>query len=237
MNKAIIFDKDGTLIQLDSVWYKIVHRVLDDIFQMYQNEKGKRDEYLKIIGMSDNDNNFEGTSILACRTNYFIAATWFLLLENQNVSKENFIRDVCVLFKKHSTADDLVFTEVEGAKETLQYLKDHEYVIGVVTVDDVDAAIHSLKMTGLYDYVDFLGADDGVNKTKPESDFYHMFKEKFSLVEEDVLMVGDTLTDVRFARNSNIKVAGVLSGASRKEDLEGEVDYILNSMNDIITIL
>lgn len=235
MNKGIIFDKDGTLIQLDSVWYKIVHRVLDDIFQMYPNEKSQRNEYLKIIGMSDND--FESTSLLACRTNYFIAAAWFSLLENQNVNKENFIHDVCTLFKKHSTADDLVFTEVEGAKETLKYLKDHEYVIGVVTADDVDAAIHSLKMTGLYDYVDFLGADDGVNKTKPESDFYHIFKEKFSLAEEDVLMVGDTITDVKFARNSNIKVVGVLSGASRKEDLEGKADYILDSMKEISKVL
>ncbi|PHA01475.1 hydrolase [Bacillus pseudomycoides] len=235
MNKGIIFDKDGTLIQLDSVWYKVVHRVLDDIFQMYPNEKSKRNEYLKIIGMSDND--FESTSLLACQTNYFIAAAWFSLLENQNVDKESFIHEVCGLFKKHSTADDLVFTEVKGAKETLKYLKDHEYVIGVVTADDIDAAIHSLKMTGLYDYVDFLGADDGVNKTKPESDFYYMFKEKFSLNEENVLMVGDTLTDIKFARNSNIKVVGVLSGASRKEDLEGEADYILDSMKDITKIL
>ncbi|HDX9578264.1 HAD family hydrolase [Bacillus cytotoxicus] len=235
MKKAIIFDKDGTLIQLDSVWYKIVHCVLDDIFQMYQNEKNKRDEYLQIIGMSDND--FESTSLLACRTNYFIAAAWFSLLENQNVSKEKFIEDVCALFKKHSTADDLVFTEVEGAKETLQYLKDLEYVIAVVTADDVDAAVHSLKMTGLYDYVDFLGADDGVNKTKPENHFYHMFKDEFSLAEEGVIMVGDTLTDVRFARNSNIKVAGVLSGASEREDLEGKADYILDSMKDIVAIL
>lgn len=64
-----------------------------------------------------------------------------------------------------------------------------------------------------------------------------MFKEKFSLTEENVLMVGDTLTDVTFARNSNIKVVGVLSGASRKEDLEGKADYILNSMKDISKIL
>lgn len=235
MNKGIIFDKDGTLIQLDSVWYKVVHRVLDDIFQVYPNEKSKRNEYLKIIGMGDND--FESTSLLACQTNYFIAAAWFSLLENQNVDKESFIHEACVLFKKHSTADDLVFTEVKGAKETLKYLKDHEYVIGVVTADDVDAAVHSLKMTGLYDYVDFLGADDGVHKTKPDSDFYYMFKEKFSLNEEDVLMVGDTLTDIKFARNSNIKVVGVLSGASSKEDLEGEADYILDSMKDITKIL
>ncbi|MCP1122335.1 hydrolase [Bacillus sp. AFS018417] len=235
MNKGIIFDKDGTLIQLDSVWYKVVHRVLDDIFQMYPNEKSKRNEFLKIIGMSDDD--FESTSLLACQTNYFIAAAWFSLLENQNVDKESFIHEACVLFKKHSTADDLVFTEVKGAKETLKYLKDHEYVIGVVTADDVDAAIHSLKMTGLYDYVDFLGADDGVNKPKPDSDFYYMFKEKFSLNEENILMVGDTLTDIKFARNSNIKVVGVLSGASSKEDLEGEADYILDSMKDISKIL
>lgn len=64
-----------------------------------------------------------------------------------------------------------------------------------------------------------------------------MFKEKFALAEEDVFMVGDTLTDVRFARNSNIKVVGVLSGASKKEDLEEEADYILDSMKDISKIL
>ncbi|PUB08331.1 HAD family hydrolase [Paenisporosarcina sp. OV554] len=231
MKKGIIFDKDGTLIQLDSVWYKIVHNVIDDIFRMYPKEESKRNEYLKIIGMSDND--FESTSLLACKTNYFIADAWFSLLEDSNVNKEGFIDDVCVLFKKHSTSDDLVFTEVEGAKETLKYLKEQEYVIGVVTADDVDAAVHSLKMTGLYDYVDFLGADDGINKPKPESDFFHMFKEKFSLNEECVLMVGDTLTDVTFARNSNIKVVGVLSGASSKEDLEGKADYILDSVKDI----
>lgn len=50
-------------------------------------------------------------------------------------------------------------------------------------------------------------------------------------------MVGDTLTDVTFARNSNIKVVGVLSGASRKEDFEGKTDYILDSMKDISKIL
>jgi phosphoglycolate phosphatase-like HAD superfamily hydrolase len=231
MKKGIIFDKDGTLIQLDSVWYKIVHNVIDDIFRMYPTEESKRNEYLKIIGMSDND--FESTSLLACKTNYFIADAWFSLLEDPNVNKEGFIDDVCALFKKHSTSDDLVFTEVEGAKETLKYLKDQEYVIGVVTADDVDAAVHSLKMTGLYDYVDFLGADDGINKPKPESDFFHMFKEKFSLDEECVFMVGDTLTDVRFARNSHIKVVGVLSGASSKKDLEGKADYILDSVRDI----
>lgn len=235
MKKGIIFDKDGTLIQLDSVWYKIVHCVLDDLFQKYPNEKNKRNEYLKIIGMGDTE--FESTSILACRTNYFIAGAWFSLLEEPNVNKEEFIRDVCASFKKHSTSDDLVFTEVVGAKETLKYLKELDYVIGVVTADDVDAAIHSLKMTGLYEYVDFLGADDGINNPKPESDFYHMFREKFSLSEKDVLMVGDTLTDIRFARNCHIKVVGVLSGASRKEDLEGKADYILDSVKDIRKVL
>ncbi|WP_342513841.1 HAD family hydrolase [Sporosarcina sp. FSL K6-1522] len=231
MKKGIIFDKDGTLIQLDSVWYKIVHHVIDSVFQMYPSLDGKRNEYLESIGLSDN--NFESTSLLACQTNYFIADAWFSLVEDPNINKESFIDDVCALFKRHSTSDDLVFTEVEGARETLKYLKEQEYVIGVVTADDVDAAIHSLKMTGLYDYVDFLGADDGINKPKPDSDFFHMFKEKFSLDEEGVLMVGDTLTDVTFARNSHIKVVGVLSGASSKEDLEGKADYILNSIKDI----
>ncbi|MGE7693780.1 HAD family hydrolase [Lysinibacillus sp. NPDC094177] len=235
MKKGIIFDKDGTLIQLDTVWYKIVDCVLHDIFQKFPNEKNRRDEYMQIIGMDNND--FESTSLLASQTNSFIAAAWYSLLGGNNIKKGEFVHDVCASFKKHSTSDDLVFTEVKGAQETLKYLKDHDYIIGIVTADDVDAAIHSLKMTNLYEYIDFLSAEDGINKPKPNSECYHFFKDKFLLNDEEVLMVGDTLTDIRFARNCHIEVAGVLSGACSKEDLEGKADYIIDSVKDIQKIL
>lgn len=235
MTKAIIFDKDGTLLKLDSVWYKIVHHVLDDLFNTYQIDNNKRNEFLRVIGMKEAD--IESTSLLACQTNYHIAEAWYSLLENEHFHKTEFIEDVCRLFKQYSTSDDLVFSEVEGTKETLKKLKSDGYIIGVVTSDDVDAAIHSLKMTGLADYVDYLGAVNGINRPKPESDFYHIFKEKFALNDEEVLMVGDTQTDVRFARNCNIKVAGVLSGASCKEDFYGKVDFIIDSVKNIPEIL
>lgn len=235
MTKAIIFDKDGTLLKLDSVWYKIVHHVLDELFKTYQIDKKRRIEFFKVIGMKEAD--IESTSLLACQTNYYIAEAWYSLLKHEHVHKTEFIEEVCRLFKQYSTSDDLVFTEVEGTKQTLRKLKADGYIIGVITSDDVDAALHSLKMTGLAEYIDFLGADNGVNRPKPESDFYHIFKEKFALNDEDVLMVGDTQTDVRFARNCNIRIAGVLSGASRKEDLYGTVDFIIDSVKNITEIL
>ena len=103
-------------------------------------------------------------------------------------------------------------------RKPYRYLKKRNYIVGVVSADDIDAVIHSLTMTGLYEYIDFLGAYDGINKTKPDNYYYHVFKEKFSLKDEEVLMVGDTLTDIRFAKNSQIEVAGVLSGACSRAD-------------------
>ncbi len=75
-----------------------------------------------------------------------------------------------------------------------------------------------LKKLGTYQEFDYVGADDGVKRPKPEADMFLEFQHKFNLKPEEIAVVGDTYNDVVFARNNGGIAIGVLSGVSSEED-------------------
>ena len=94
-----------------------------------------------------------------------------------------------------------------------------------------------LKKLGTYQEFDYVGADDGVKRPKPEADMFLEFQHKFNLKPEEIAVVGDTYNDVVFARNNGGIAIGVLSGVSSEEDFRGEADYILDSVKDLARAL
>ena len=73
--------------------------------------------------------------------------------------------------------------------------------------------------TGKFDYV---GADDGVLRPKPEADMFLEFQKKFGLKPQEIAVVGDTYNDIRFARENGGVAIGVLSGVSQEADFAGK---------------
>ena len=84
---------------------------------------------------------------------------------------------------------------------------------------------------------DYVGADDGVLRPKPEADMFLEFQKKFGLKQQEIAVVGDTYNDIRFARENGGVAIGVLSGVSQEADFCGEADYILNSVGELPQLL
>ena len=64
-------------------------------------------------------------------------------------------------------------------------------------------------------YVTFWGTDDGTLPVKPDGKLVELAAESWNIKPEELLMVGDTPNDMRFAHNGHAFAIGVLSGTGK----------------------
>ena len=62
----------------------------------------------------------------------------------------------------------------------------------------------------------------------------HLYKE---YEKDKIVMVGDTLTDVKFARNAKIRVIGVAKNQKNKDILNKQADFVVDDVSFLESIL
>ena len=141
------------------------------------------------------------------------------------------------LFAEYVTESQAQYVETADIKAVLDSLKQRNIWIGLATADTVPSAKNCLKRLEVLEKFDYVGADDGVLRPKPEADMFLEFQKKFGLKPQEIAVVGDTYNDIRFARENGGVAIGVLSGVSQEADFCGEADYILNSVGELPQLL
>ena len=140
-------------------------------------------------------------------------------------------------FAEYVTERQAQYVETADIKAVLDSLKQRNIWIGLATADTVPSAKNCLKRLEVLEKFDYVGADDGVLRPKPEADMFLEFQKKFGLKPQEIAVVGDTYNDIRFARENGGVAIGVLSGVSQEADFCGEADYILNSVGELPQLL
>lgn len=225
MIKAIIFDKDGTLIDFDAFWISVSENAIDLLLKSINREDIPRDELLASIGVSDGVSDIGG---LLCGGTYEeIALAFNRVLEKYGcaLERERVIADVLDFYNK-SAAVGTVKPTCENLSEVLAELKARGIKIAVVTTDNFEITERCLKALGVYDCFDKIYTDDGKTPIKPDPSCALDFCEFCGVNKDEMLMVGDTMTDVRFARNAGIRVMGVGAKAENRARLEPHADAV-----------
>ncbi|MGM7721360.1 HAD family hydrolase [uncultured Metabacillus sp.] len=237
--KGILFDKDGTLIDFHSIWVPVALDLVDQLLVKVAADKNddlKRD-LLKSIGVEEELISADG--ILASGTTRDITHAFEAILQ-----KHGFVFRSSQSLYEWTTERLLASTRnhVENIqpaadlKSLLQGLTDRGVAIGIATADDYETTKICLEKLQVEQYFGFIGTSDRYEK-KPNPFMLEAFCSQFQLMPEEVVMVGDTIVDILFAKNAAAGLAiGVLSGASKKEHLEPEADMILPSVRDLITV-
>ena len=83
-------------------------------------------------------------------------------------------------------------------------------------------------------FFSYLGSDDGRLRPKPQIDIIEDFKSKFGINYDEIMVVGDTNTDMQFAKNGGALAVGVLSGVDGEEELNKNADLILDDVSQLI---
>ena len=233
---AIIFDKDGTLIEFDKFWVNVAKNAIESILKKLQVVDNFGNEILQAIGVKDGVTDVN--SILAKGTYLQIAQEIHRILVNNgyNYNLEVIAKEVINGFNDNYSAGEVIPTTPK-LKDLLMQLKSQNIRLAIVTTDNEYVTDMCLKKLGIKELFDRVYTDDGKTPTKPNPYCVYDFCKAFNLEKESVIMVGDTLTDVEFAKNAGIKVIGLAKKAQNKLILENVADVVIEDLSLISQII
>ena len=133
--------------------------------------------------------------------------------------------------------EGIVQPACENIYDVLSRLKKLGLKLAVVTTDDELFTKRCLQTLGIDKLFDYIYTDNNTYPAKPDAYCINDFCEREHLLKSEVVMVGDTLTDIQFARNGGIKVVGVSKSEGNKSFLEGKADSVIPDISYIFDVI
>ena len=235
--EAIIFDKDGTLIDFDAFWVTVSVRAIEDVLKRFDKDCGVAvSRILEELGVHNGATDING--ILCQGTYEQIGCVIYKILKESEckVSCNEVVEAVVYAYNKNFEAGEVKPT-CRDLIEILTELKRRNKKLAVVTTDNELMTHKCLKALGVELLFDKIYTDDGKTPTKPNPYCVFDFCEFAGVEKERMVMVGDTITDVDFARNAGIAMIGFAKNGKNKSILWSATNTVISEMSQLLDIL
>jgi len=206
--KGIIFDIDGTLTSTND----LIFASFNFITKKYLGKTYSNEEIVKWFGPPEDVilRKFCGDNYEKARKEYY-----------KFYSDNHFMADI-----------------YPGMKEILDELKTDGVLLSIFTGKGREAATITLKKLDIYKYFDLIITGDEVKEHKPSPEGIMIFLESFNLNKNDVIMVGDSPSDIKAAHSAGIKVASVLwDSLAIHHVLKMNSDYVFYTVAELKNFL
>ncbi len=231
--KAILFDKDGTLLDFRATWIP-VYRAVARIAAEAAGDHRFAERVLRRTGYDPATDALDPASLLAAGTTLEICEFW---------ARESGASDIAGVATRLQHAMEHYATRSavpvgDRLPELFSRLRASGLTLGIATMDSEAAARTTAEMLGLTGMLDFVCGYDSGYGTKPSPGMILAYCSVNGIEPEQVMMVGDTSKDMAMARAAGVGLAvGVLTGATPRDQLEPICDYVLDSVFAIETQL
>jgi len=207
--RGIIFDLDGTLIEA----YDAIYLGLKEAFQQHGRKIFHFNQLKKYLKP-----DLEATL-------------------NQFFSPDEVLKAIPIMRGKYEEVYLDKTHWVDGAKEVLQTLYAKGMILGVASNKlgrFSRGALAYLGVSNLFKSV--LGAGD-VPRNKPSPDMIHSVLREMDLLPEEIIFVGDTLTDIETGKQAGVDVYALPTGFHSKLELSrGKPRRILKNLKELIQV-
>ena len=202
---CVIFDLDGTLTRTN----EIIFDTFNHVAEKYLHKVFTREEIVASFGPPEE---------IAIER----------LLGNKNLG--NVMDDFYKFYEGHLLARASTHT---GVVEILKSLKSKGIIIALFTGRGTTTTLITLKKFGIKQYFDLIVTGSDVENHKPSADGIRKVLAKFMLLPEEVLMVGDAVSDVKAAREAGVAIAAVLWDSYGKEHVLGmDVEHTFHNVGE-----
>lgn len=228
--KAILFDKDGTLIDVNGTWVAVYRHMLSELFG---TDHEGAEALMEKAGYDRITQQFTAGSTLAGGTTRQLIDIWWPGLDDAGVAERQRILDV-----DYAPVVKHYLQPLMPLGPILDELRAMGYRLGVATNDSILSAQNHLAHLAVSHYFDAVIAADTVKVPKPSGDMIRKFAEMAGLDVSEIAMVGDNTHDMEEARNGGAGLAiAVLSGNALHEDIAHLADHTLASVAELPAFL
>ncbi len=230
---AILFDKDGTLIEFNTTWLPVYKNAA---IEFTDNDPELADALLGDHGYDHRSKRFIGGSLLAAGNNRDIASAWCKQL-GEDINGAGFearYQRLSHIFQQQAAVH---VAPVTSLKQTLTILKSAGLKLGVATSDSFAGIHKTLQTFEVLDQFDFLCGYDSGHGVKPEPGMVHAFCESQSVTPSQTIVIGDNKHDIEMGRNAKAGLCiGVLTGTSTRPELESIADLVYDDISGLIEL-
>lgn len=230
--QAIIFDKDGTLIDFDAMWGGWTIYLAQQL--QLASDLDVRQKLCLTFGVDESTNKVLAGGKLASMPMSLLYNLTVEVMQSfgLNTSQANkiveqawYIPDPVILAKP--------FTDLRAL---FGQLTEQGIKIAIATADDRAPTQAMVDAFDIGEYIFCMAcADDGI-PSKPAPDMALTLCAQMNIKPADVMVIGDTTSDLTMARAAGAGLAvGVLSGVSSAKDLAGFADVLFESIDELNT--
>ena len=230
--KAILFDKDGTLIDFDATWGPAAYEVMR---ALSAGDAGKLDALIAVSDYVEAERRFRPTSPLIAGSSASYGPLWAKALGRE--PGPDLYGEMDDLFRFWGLE---TLAPVGEPAAVAAALKTRGLKLGIATNDAERSARAQAAALGLDAYLEFLAGYDSGFGGKPDPGMVLAFAAACGCRPDEVALIGDTLHDLHAARAAGAVSIAVLTGPTRaaaRPGLEPHADHVIDSIADLPALL
>lgn len=213
--RGVIFDKDGTLFDFGTTWEAWAAAF---IFRAAGGDRMRASDMGAKIGFDVDRRRFARDSIVIAGTPEDIASALSPFFPDSS--------RVDIVNMLNQEAAEAPQAEAVPLFPFLTGLRGRDLRLGVATNDGEAPARAHLKSAGIEHCFDFIAGSDSGYGGKPAPGQLLGFCAETGLTPESVVMVGDSLHDLRAGRAAGMLTFGVLTGMASEPELAPFADVV-----------
>lgn len=206
MLKAVIFDKDGVLVDTEGVILQCIEIIIN-----------------KYSEIPYNDNDGKGLRGSSARETFSLLIEKYKLPFSLDQMLEKYHAEYTKIL---DSLDNIIF---EGVIELLGDLRNNNILFGIGTNSSRERTKLSLK--GLEEYFDVIVTAEDVSASKPSPEMFLKVSEKLGIEPNECVVIGDTNNDALAARSAGMKFVFREHGLGIS--LSTTPDMIIKSMKEV----